>query len=552
MRNEIKKEMDASYFAKAQLFINTIENDLENSMILQGRIIQKNSIKILSEKATNLDIERIRLLLEVKEDITQLVEGSQYVEEAIVYVGPLRKSISNKTISNITEEDYDLLIDRFIRYRRYPFLLVNGEYYCVLTPYYLIGQTENLNPSIIFLLRINRKMIEEELDKYFEIVDGGAFFTSNAENAGIDLFNDNDMPVYHALMESNKYQPITSSQTTVKINNRTLTVRAYESSVLNTILCTYQPKDTLLASLKPYRWYLISVLFILFLSVFLFSIKVKQMVITPLNKLMKAFSGLDKDNTKVKVEYDKNDEFNYVYAQFNDMLAKLKQLIKQVYEEKLYSNNAELKQLQYQIAPHFLYNCLFIINRLAKMKNMEAVIKFSQHLGNYYQFITRSGEQEITLSAEFAHLYEYIGIQSMRFGKRITVDQDEQLEIFKTVLVPRLILQPIVENAYNYGLKNKIHSGIIRLKNDCINDVITIRIEDNGDELTDDKLSELNQKMNNLRKISETTGILNIHRRMQIQFGDQYGIQVSRSELGGMCVVMMIPVNNLTDVEKRD
>ena len=544
MRNDIKEEMEVSSLAKAQVFMKTIENDLSNCMKLQSRIIQNNAISKLSEKQVELDIERIRLILEVQEDLSQLYEGSRYVEDVTIYIKSIHKSISNKTVQDISSEDYARILEQYAQYKKYPFTLVENEFYCVLTPYFLMDKALQHNPAFVFSFRVNSNKIEKELAEYFEVIDGGAFFASNDTNTGIDLLSDKDVSVYQTLQENSKKATTVADTFLVKHKNQTLNIIRCESGVLNTVLYIYQPEDTLLASLRPYKWYLITVSFALLVSVCLFSIQVKQMVITPLNKLMKAFSSMDQASTKIKVEYDKNDEFNYVYAQFNDMCAKLRQLIKQVYEEKLHSNNAELKQLQYQISPHFLYNCLFIINRLARMENTEAVVKFSQHLGNYYQFITRSGAQEITLSVEFEHLNEYISIQSMRFGKRITVEQDNEMDIFKTVLVPRLILQPIVENAYNHGLKNKMSNGIIRIRNMNENGLIIITIEDNGEELTDEMLFAVNDKLKNARKIHETTGLLNIHRRVQIHFGEEYGIQAKRSDFGGICIMLTIPDNN--------
>lgn len=545
MRNEINEEMEVSSFAKAQVFLKTIENDLSNCMKLQSRIINKSAIKRLGEKEINLDLERLRLILEVQEDIIQMYQGSLYVEEVIVYIESLNKSISNRIIQDISDAEYIQIVEMYAKNRKYPFIMVDDEFYCVLTPYSLMEKPKNYNPAVVFLFRVNRKLIEKELTEYFDLVNGGAFLASNATNAGIDLYNDQNASLYQEVQDYNIKQSDNSHTFFIKHNGQTLNLIRIESGVLNTNLYVYQPKDTMFVSLMAYKWYLLAVSFVLMISVCLFSVWVRHMVITPLNKLINAFSNLNESSTKIKVAYDKNDEFNYVYAQFNDVCAKLRHLIKQVYEEKLHSNNAELKQLQYQIAPHFLYNCLFIINRLARMENMEAVVTFSQHLGNYYQFITRSGDQEIALSLEFGHLKEYISIQSMRFGKRISVQQDKELDIFDTVLVPRLILQPLVENAYNHGLKNKKSNGIIRIRNEHANNSIRIQIDDNGEELTDQILFEMNEKLKMARKINETTGLLNIHRRLQIHFGEEYGIQMQRSELGGMCIILIIPDYNI-------
>lgn len=551
MRNQIKNEMETSSLAKTQMFLDTFENDLSNCMILQSRIIQNNSIKELSQKEADLDLPKIRLILELQEDITQLCEGSSYVEEAVIYVKSIHKRISNRSIHDISDQEYEQILDQFTKVRRYPFCKVGEEYYCVLTPYYSMGTSLDYKPTVVFLLHINRKTIEKELTEYFNLEDGGAFLASHETKDGINLYTEQNAFVYQAVHDETGEQPGDSNIFSIKKDDKLLNIIRCRSGVLNTDLYVYQLENTMFSSLIQYRYYLFFVSFALLISVSLFSVLVRQMVVAPLNKLIRAFSGLNQNNTKLEIKYDKNDEFKYIYDQFNDMFARLRYLIKQVYEEKLRSNNSEMKQLQYQIAPHFLYNCLFTINRLATAGNKEAVISFSQHLGKYYQFITRSGKQEIALSVELEHLNEYISIQRMRFGKRITVEQDNIPELFETILVPRLILQPIVENAYHHGLKNKVKDGLIRIRYENTKEVVTICIDDNGEELSEERLAEVSSQIQYANTINETTGLINIHRRLQMYFGEEYGIGIMRSELGGMCVALRIPVHHPANTEIR-
>jgi two-component system sensor histidine kinase YesM len=550
MRGKIKDEMKASSLVKAQMFLDTFEGDLSNCMILQSRIMQNRAIKKLKQKARDFDVEKIRLMLELQEDIRQLYDGSRYIEEAVVYVEAIHKSISNGSIRDFSDEEYAKILEQFTRIRSYPFIRVGEEYYCVQTPYYSFDmKPEGYKPSAVFLLRINRKTIERELAEYFNLEDGGAFLTSYETNTGIHSITAQNALVYQVIRDSGKEPTGTSSAFSIRNKNKVLHIQSCSSGVLNTKLYVYQAEDTMYSSLAQYTNYLLLVSLALLISVSLFSVWIRQIVVTPINKLIKAFAGLDQKNTKIEVKYHKNDEFKYIYDQFNELFARLRHLIKQVYEEKLRSGQSEMKQLQYQIAPHFLYNCLFTINRLAITGDMDAVTAFSRHLGNYYQFITRSGKQEIALSVELEHLNEYISIQRVRFGNRITVEQDTAPELFETIPVPKLILQPIVENAYLHGLKNKVRDGLIRIRYEISGETIAVHIEDNGDELTGDGLSEISSRIKNTKTINETTGLINIHRRLQIYYGEEYGLEIVRSELGGMCATLRIPVKATKNTE---
>ena len=115
--------------------------------------------------------------------------------------------------------------------------------------------------------------------------------------------------------------------------------------------------------------------------------------------------------------------------------------------------NIELKQLQSQINPHFLYNSFFNIYRLAKDEDYENLTCFTQYLGSYYQYITRSASDEVSLLDEYNHAKTYCNIQQMRFHNRLELKMAPLPEAFAGYRVPRLIMQPIIENAFEHGLK---------------------------------------------------------------------------------------------------
>ncbi|HEY5587137.1 MAG TPA: histidine kinase [Ruminiclostridium sp.] len=222
------------------------------------------------------------------------------------------------------------------------------------------------------------------------------------------------------------------------------------------------------------------------------------------------------------------------------MCQKLSTLIQQVYEEKLNAKSAELKQLQYQINPHFLYNCFFLTYRMAMMHDEDGVIKLTKHLGNYYQFVTRSSSDDVPLIKELNHVKEYIEIQSVRFNNRIFVKIEELPKVFDNLLVPRLILQPVIENAYSHGLKNKVKNGIINISFSQKKNVFSISVEDNGNELTSEILMALEDKLLFIDNSDEITGLLNVQRRLKIKYGELGGISVSRGELGGLKITEKI------------
>jgi two-component system, sensor histidine kinase YesM len=202
--------------------------------------------------------------------------------------------------------------------------------------------------------------------------------------------------------------------------------------------------------------------------------------------------------------------------------------------------NAELKQLQYQINPHFLYNSLLIIYSLVKMGDSECAMKLARHMGNYYQYITRSSSEEVPLVKEITHAKDYVGIQRIRFSNRIKAEFEEIPEGMQNFIVPRLIVQPIIENSYNHGLKDKIRDGILKVQMQQEQGYLSIFVEDNGEEMKEEKLAELRRMLGSNDPGIEKSGLLNVHRRLQIKYGSDSGIHVSQGEYGGLRVEIRI------------
>ena len=157
----------------------------------------------------------------------------------------------------------------------------------------------------------------------------------------------------------------------------------------------------------------------------------------------------------------------------------LDNLIHKVYEQKILTQRAELKQLQSQINPHFLYNRFFNIYRLAKDEDCENIVLFSKYLGNYYQYITRNAASEVPLSAEYEHAVNYCSIQKFRFDGRLEIRLSPLPEAFRSLKVPRMIIQPILENAFEHGL-NQVPSPSLCLNIFQEDDALILSVENNG------------------------------------------------------------------------
>lgn len=208
-----------------------------------------------------------------------------------------------------------------------------------------------------------------------------------------------------------------------------------------------------------------------------------------------SFEQVKRGNLDINIEHEIDDEFRFIYRNFNSMVKELKTLIDQSYKQKILVQRAEMKQLQSQINPHFLYNSFFILNTMARTEDYENIEKFTEQLGRYFQFITRSAADEVPLEKEVEHARVYTEIQAMRYSNRIKAYFEELPEEFWGIVVPRLILQPIIENAFEHGLGMVKKNGILTVSFEKLQNGLHIIIENNGEIIEDKEMEFLRNKL---------------------------------------------------------
>ena len=284
-------------------------------------------------------------------------------------------------------------------------------------------------------------------------------------------------------------------------------------------------------------------LLILLLVILISSYRLKKVILTPLNVLLNSFSRIQQGDLNFKLEpRNFSKEFDYLYIYFNETIDSMKKLLDEVYEDGKLLKVAEYKQLAYQIEPHFLFNSLHIIYFMARKEDYDGIINMTQHLSNYFKSLTSVTRSVVTLSEEIIHINSYINVQKIRFRGRIDVKIEEIPEEIKNVKMPHLTLQPIIENVYSHGLKNKELNGICNITFQYNETDVFVTIEDNGEEITDEIIEDLKRRLENEEVLgNERIALANINRRIQIMSGKNYGVSVERSILGGLKIILKMP-----------
>lgn len=246
----------------------------------------------------------------------------------------------------------------------------------------------------------------------------------------------------------------------------------------------------------------------------------------PIQRMVQAFRAVEQGDRHIRLQTDRKDEFGDLYASFNHMLATIDGLINQVYRQRMLYQQAQLKQLQTQINPHFFYNSFFTAQGMLDMGEYEAASEMLGALGRYFQFITRNGQAFIPLERELAHAQTYCEVQQIRFA-----DIDVRIEAlppaWRDVLVPRLILQPLIENAYAHGLEDMPQGGMLCVGFEPQGEDLLIHVCNNGHSLPPEELRILQARLEAQDDgEQEITGMINIHRRLRLYYGPGYGLSI--------------------------
>lgn len=551
----LENELAQSLMVKLIFFQSRLENDIDNISRSIRQYSNKYSLQRLSLAPETLEqYQKIKYILDIHSRLIEIEINNTLIHNISVHIPSLERTISTKnTISVLTSAEYEIILQKYSV--NSIFIDNNSD---ILTMYFYPNKLwikGEKNPLYTISVDFSKKYIIKQLEELLSGTNGGAVIMDINESWMISSDDKiNEIIKNIATADSNLYNDIDDISYSIIDNNKMMILKSY-SAYLNTYIFSYMPVDVILSPYKYYSnwiWYLsgFSILIVIIYSYIMY----KQYT-SPLNVLIHSFKKLEAGNLDIKIKHKSNDEFSYLFKQFNSMTRSINEYIDKIYEQRVLLQSAELKQLQYQIKPHFLYNNMFSIYRMAKDDRTDDVANLALNLGRFYKLMTRNNEEVSPLYEEVIHAKSYVEIQTIRFGKRISVSFDDIPKINSnsnrdvgSLLVPPFILQPLLENAYNHGLENIQKEGKISLSMFVKDNILHIYIEDNGKGMTDEKIQELRYYLYNENKEDENKiGLINVHRRLKLKFGDMSRLQVYKSDLGGMKVEILIPLDTLEE-----
>ncbi len=301
--------------------------------------------------------------------------------------------------------------------------------------------------------------------------------------------------------------------------------------------------DEVMSSVNTIVYILFTCVIISLVLVVIVSFKFSRTLTNPIFKLKRLMKQAESGDLTVRFNFQHNDEIGELGQSFNHMIARIDQLIQMVYVEQENKRTAEMKSLQEQIKPHFLYNTLDTISWMARDYDAEDIVRLVDALTNMFRIGLSHGKDIITVKEEITHVSNYLYIQKIRYKDKLNyvIHVDESLYAIE---VPKLILQPLVENAIYHGVKAKRGGGTITITGVPEGENLVFTVQDDGAGMLQEKVEELNRRMSERSVLDEkkSFGLFYIRERIQLCYGKGYGVHVESALGEGTRVTITLPL----------
>ncbi|MEV5029476.1 sensor histidine kinase [Paenibacillus sp. LPE1-1-1.1] len=347
-----------------------------------------------------------------------------------------------------------------------------------------------------------------------------------------------------------KAQNPTEGAVKITFRNEPYLVNYVTSTTLGWYLVDFQPMKKVLAPINhSKRMFYAAGLLLLLMGIASAGLLYRN-VQKPINDLIRAVRSLRRGAYDHRIKRGPHNEFHYLIEQFNLMSEDIQTLIDKVYAEQLHAKESSLKHLQAQINPHFLYNNFAFIQSMAQLERTKVIVAFTQHLSQYYRYTTRTEQQLTSLAEEMELIRNYLEIHRMQ-SERLHFHEHIE-EGMMSILMPRLLFQPLVENAIVHGMEGKIGKFEVVITGKMSEDGWELIIEDNGALMHQDALESLRYSLSLQASGDSSLGLRNVHQRLRHYFGQSSGLLIEHSYLGGLRVGLKIKDGGDSDIGSSD
>lgn len=548
----LRTELNTSNSNQLSFFQNQVESNMELLSSWPILLIHDPDILSLKDtylKGTHLNLDAINLIKRIQTKISIQESSFNWKSKLYLYSPSIHRMVSENDAIPYSDED----LKREVKSGWHVEKIVeqDGDHFVFswfsFTPFMSEFTPEKVNT--IMKVEFDSRNIEDMLDKFKSDGRRDPFYYK--QGTGLIFNRSADKQLANELVKRLEQEQLKQSENrTVNINGESYSVNIVYSDKMGWYLIDYMPLSEILHPIQTSNRLFYFAIGALLLMSCLVAYLLYVQVQVPVRLLVGGFQRLKQGDYSARVEIKGKNEFSFLSGRFNSMVEQIQKLIENVLMEKIHVREARLKQLQSQINPHFFYNCFSFITSMAKLDNMGAVVGMSHNLSRYYRYTTRQERDLVALSEETEFVTHYLEIQKMRMS-RLQYEVLIPPQMRKRDLPP-LVLQPLVENAVIHGIEPVSKEGLVRITGTCNGRVMTLTVEDDGKGMTPEEIIVLENKLGKAMDEEMGCGLWNVHQRMRLRFGEDAGLTIAPSSLGGLQVKLqwLLPLtdNNMDDI----
>ena len=533
--NNERSEVITNYTNRSITFI---ENELARVYNTQQIMAANNfEITMLHRGYNKINAYQLgKLVQSINDNLWSIKKSSSLVDSVKLYIPAIQREVSTISYFDVISENMaeNLYLNTMDTQQG---SVAYADKQMLLCHYNTFTGKDTL-PEYMICVQLSEKSIRSMLgaasDDVFWIIHNQDFQMSNDPNP-------NNAQVL--IESSKKYDMIDNEIITdvIDIDSVKYIVSYVKSPVLNCLISYYTPLSEIMVHMQSYINIVLIIGICTLVGGLVLAFYLYSMLKVPLNHLLDAFRQMEKGNLDMEIHYRSNNEFGTVFKFFNKMLTQLNSMINQVYLAQINLKKAQLRQLQAQINPHFLYNSFGILTHSIMRNDNEVALSMANNLSGYFKYITKNIDEDTTLGKEFEFAQTYLNIQKIRFQNKIHIEFKPIVEPYSDIKVPRMILQPLIENCYKHGLKNTEYSGRVSLTWYTEDNNLFIEVKDNGCGINASELEKLKKYLDE-GTFSEHDGLQNVNQRLKLKYGSEYGLHVESVENEYFKVTVTIPV----------
>ncbi|MEV5025459.1 sensor histidine kinase [Paenibacillus sp. LPE1-1-1.1] len=544
MESQATKSSQDTLNKTAQVFDERLRNIVVSiSTLMMGEPFQDT----MRDVQSNNSQEYFKRLSQLQTSFAQMMIAEQSIDSVLVHtpIGDFYPTESRRSKVDFTDSSLNALI--LGTQNRWSTIWVRGhaeELFSRGNPVIslIIKPLFDMSlPGVYVVVNIREDLLQELIQAHLQegslrqlVVDRD----SRAVFSSAPVMPENDMKLYERIGSSERghfeYESKSSGSNLVN----------YSALGMNSdwMLIGYQSKSKLLAPVQHMRWTILTIMGVCVVLALVMSSMLSELLLKPLFKLRNLMFKVEQNHLDVRFESVFEDEISQVGHKFNRMLEQIGELIGEVKASEREKRKSEIKALQAQIDPHFLYNTLNTIYWKSEMEEQQAVSRMIVSLSQLFRLGLNNGREITTLGQELEHVAQYLNLQAMCYPDLFQYEIHSVDEKLKDIPVLKILLQPLVENSILHGFQELPHMGRIRIEAAAADGLLTLTVTDNGIGMDADRVQNM---LNGLETERTSYALSNVGSRLSLYYGYKASMKLESVPGVQTSVKLIIPIQEV-------